>query len=33
MVSNAHQYILLNSIGASTLEDGKYLYNPATQRD
>ena len=31
VVSNAHQYILLNSIGASALEDGKYLYDPATQ--
>jgi putative OPT family oligopeptide transporter len=31
-VSGAHKYILLNSIGASTLEDGKYLYNPATQQ-
>jgi putative OPT family oligopeptide transporter len=30
VVSNAHQYILLNSIGASALEDGKYLYDPAT---
>jgi uncharacterized oligopeptide transporter (OPT) family protein len=29
-VSDANKYILLNSIGASTLEDGKYLYNPAT---
>jgi putative OPT family oligopeptide transporter len=31
-VSDAHKYVLLNSIGASTLEDGKYLYNPATQQ-
>jgi len=31
-VSNAHNYILLNSIGSSTLEDGKYLYNPATHQ-
>jgi putative OPT family oligopeptide transporter len=31
-VSDAHKYIVLNSIGASTLEDGKYLYNPATQK-
>jgi len=31
LVSNAHQYILLNSIGASALEDGKYLYDPAKQ--
>jgi putative OPT family oligopeptide transporter len=29
-VSDAHKYVLLNSIGATTLEDGKYLYNPAT---
>jgi hypothetical protein len=29
-VTGAHRYILLNSIGASTLEDGKYLYDPAT---
>jgi putative OPT family oligopeptide transporter len=29
-VNGAHQFILLNSIGASTLEDGKYLYDPAT---
>jgi uncharacterized oligopeptide transporter (OPT) family protein len=29
-LANARQYILLNSIGSSTLEDGKYLYNPAT---
>jgi OPT oligopeptide transporter protein len=27
---NARQYVVLNSIGSSTLEDGKYLYNPAT---
>ena len=27
---SASSYVLLNSIGASTLEDGKYLYNPAT---
>ena len=26
----AHSYVLLNSIGSPTLEDGKYLYNPAT---
>jgi putative OPT family oligopeptide transporter len=30
-VSNAHSYILLNSIGATTLEDGKYLYDPTKQ--
>jgi hypothetical protein len=29
-LSNADQYILLNAIGSTTLEDGKYLYNPAT---
>jgi hypothetical protein len=29
-ISDAHHFILLNSIGASTLEDGKYLYDPAT---
>jgi hypothetical protein len=29
-LTHARQYILLNSIGSSTLEDGKYLYNPAT---
>ncbi|MDW5264852.1 MULTISPECIES: OPT family oligopeptide transporter [Acidobacteriaceae] len=29
-VSNTHQLILLNSIGSTTLEDGKYLYNPQT---
>ena len=27
---SASSYILLNAIGSSTLEDGKYLYNPAT---
>ncbi len=26
----ASSFILLNAIGSSTLEDGKYLYNPAT---
>jgi len=31
-LANARQYVLLNSIGSSTLEDGKYLYNPATQQ-
>jgi putative OPT family oligopeptide transporter len=31
-VSNGRQYELLNSIGSSTLEDGKYLYNPATRQ-
>jgi putative OPT family oligopeptide transporter len=29
-VSNAHQFLLLNAIGSSTLADGKYLYNPQT---
>jgi hypothetical protein len=29
-LANAKQYVLLNSIGSSKLEDGKYLYNPAT---
>lgn len=27
----ASSYVLLNAIGSSTLEDGKYLYNPTTQ--
>ncbi len=27
---SASSYILLNAIGSNTLEDGKYLYNPAT---
>jgi hypothetical protein len=29
-VNNARQLLVLNSIGSSTLQDGKYLYNPAT---
>ena len=29
-IGNAKRYILLNSIGSTTLDDGKYLYNPAT---
>jgi putative OPT family oligopeptide transporter len=29
-LANARSYILLNSIGSSTLADGKYLYNPAS---
>ena len=29
-VNGARQFVLLNAIGSSTLEDGKYLYNPAT---
>jgi putative OPT family oligopeptide transporter len=28
-ITNAKQYILLNAIGSTTLDDGKYLYNPA----
>ena len=28
----ASSYILLNAIGSTTLEDGKYLYNPATRQ-
>jgi putative OPT family oligopeptide transporter len=31
-VQHAQQFVLLNSIGSTTLEDGKYLYNPATQK-
>ncbi len=29
-INNANSYRLVNSIGSSTLEDGKYLYNPQT---
>ena len=29
---NANHYILLNAIGSTTLEDGKYLYNPGTKQ-
>ena len=29
-LSDASQYVLLNSIGSASLADGKYLYNPAT---
>jgi putative OPT family oligopeptide transporter len=29
-VSDAKRYVLLNAIGSATLEDGKYLYDPAT---
>jgi putative OPT family oligopeptide transporter len=29
-LSGAKQYVLLNAIGSRTLDDGKYLYNPAT---
>ena len=32
VISNARRYLLLNAIGSSVLEDGKYLYNPATAR-
>jgi putative OPT family oligopeptide transporter len=31
-LQNPHSYILLNAIGSPVLEDGKYLYNPATQQ-
>jgi uncharacterized oligopeptide transporter (OPT) family protein len=30
LLNGARQYVLLNAIGSTTLEDGKYLYNPAT---
>jgi putative OPT family oligopeptide transporter len=30
-LTNAQQYILLNAIGSNVLQDGKYLYNPATR--
>ncbi len=29
-LSNARQYVLLNAIGSTTLDDGKYLYNTAS---
>jgi uncharacterized oligopeptide transporter (OPT) family protein len=29
-LTGARQYILLNAIGSNTLDDGKYLFNPAT---
>jgi putative OPT family oligopeptide transporter len=29
-LSGAKQFVLLNAIGSTTLDDGKYLYNPAT---
>ena len=29
-VADTHRFLLLNAIGSSKLEDGKYLYNPAT---
>jgi hypothetical protein len=31
-LAGTNSYTLLNSIGSATLEDGKYLYNPATQK-
>jgi putative OPT family oligopeptide transporter len=31
-VSDGKKYVLLNAIGSSTLEDGKYLYDPQTQQ-
>jgi len=31
-VTEANRYVLLNAIGSSTLDDGKYLYNPSTGR-
>ena len=31
-LANTRQYILLNAIGSNTIEDGKYLYNPATSQ-
>ena len=31
-LSGAKRYILLNAIGSTTLEDGKYLYNPDTHQ-
>ncbi len=31
-LSNTRQLLILNAIGSPTLEDGKYLYNPATQQ-
>ncbi|MBB5056310.1 putative OPT family oligopeptide transporter [Granulicella aggregans] len=31
-VTGARQLILLNAIGSTTLEDGKYLYNPETKQ-
>jgi putative OPT family oligopeptide transporter len=29
-LTNTRQYLLLNAIGSTTLDDGKYLYNPST---
>ena len=31
-LAGTRQYILLNAIGSNTIEDGKYLYNPATKQ-
>ena len=31
MLAGTRQYVLLNAIGSTTVDDGKYLYNPATQ--
>jgi uncharacterized oligopeptide transporter (OPT) family protein len=31
-LTGASQYILLNAIGSNVLQDGKYLYNPATSQ-
>jgi OPT family oligopeptide transporter len=31
-VGNARQLVVLNAIGSATLQDGKYLYSPATRR-
>jgi putative OPT family oligopeptide transporter len=31
-VSDPHAYVLLNAIGSTTLPDGKYLLNPATNK-
>jgi putative OPT family oligopeptide transporter len=31
-VSDGNKYVLLNAIGSSTLEDGKYLYDPQTHQ-
>jgi hypothetical protein len=31
-IDGGRQYVLLNAIGSTALDDGKYLYNPATGR-
>jgi putative OPT family oligopeptide transporter len=31
-MTNMRQYVLLNAIGSSAIEDGKYLYNPVSGR-